>query len=494
MRATCLAILLVLSGCEFDLDVKPDDPTDTDPTTTTDPDPTTTVPTFALAGDVSISKVSVFQAVEVKLFENGAGVNNGRAPVIAGRDALVRVFVDPENGFSNRRLEVHLIITSNDGTKTLVADQQISGASADDDLSTTINIDVDGSDIKLSSEFTVELREVDASGPGGGSPVDTTFDSAADLNGGLPTEGSDDVTMVIIPIEYNADGSGRLPDTSDSHVNAMRDAMYGMFPASNLTIRVDPPMPWNQAVNNYNQWANLLDAVSALRDSANEAPNTYYYGLFNPDETLNAYCNFGCLLGLSQPGTDPTDDYLKASIGLGFRAQSTGVDTLVHEVGHAMGRFHSDCGGAYGTDPNYPYNGANIGTWGYDLTTGELVVPTGQDRARDVMGYCVPYWVSDYTFEGLREWIDDVKRLNRSVPRRVSRLRLDDQGVTSVVGSVWAYGSALGADPVDVALFDEAGEAAGTAQGWMAKYHHIPFYSIEMDRELAAGWTAKVLR
>ena len=47
-----------------------------------------------------------------------------------------------------------------------------------------------------------------------------------------------------------------------------------------------------------------------------------------------------------------------------------------------------------GPDPDYPYPDGSIGVWGYDLLDGRLVDPS----TADLMSYCDPAWISDYSF------------------------------------------------------------------------------------------------
>ncbi len=68
-------------------------------------------------------------------------------------------------------------------------------------------------------------------------------------------------------------------------------------------------------------------------------------------------------------------------------------ETIAHEFGHNRALYHAPACGAGGPDRYYPFEG-NIGAWGYDFHTGELVPP---DRW-DFMSYCEPTWVSDYQF------------------------------------------------------------------------------------------------
>lgn len=69
------------------------------------------------------------------------------------------------------------------------------------------------------------------------------------------------------------------------------------------------------------------------------------------------------------------------------------AETIAHEFGHNRALYHAPACGAGGPDRYYPFEG-NIGAWGYDFHTGELVPP---DRW-DFMSYCEPTWVSDYQF------------------------------------------------------------------------------------------------
>ena len=75
-----------------------------------------------------------------------------------------------------------------------------------------------------------------------------------------------------------------------------------------------------------------------------------------------------------------------------FSAPSVG--TIAHELGHNMNLPHAPCGGAGGPDPAFPYGDGSIGAWGFDLDRGTLVRPSRPD----LMSYCGPEWVSDYNF------------------------------------------------------------------------------------------------
>ena len=70
---------------------------------------------------------------------------------------------------------------------------------------------------------------------------------------------------------------------------------------------------------------------------------------------------------------------------------------LAHEVGHTLDLLHAPCGGALGTEPEFPHANGSIGVWGYDFRDSTLVSP---ERRRDIMGYCYAQgWLSDFFFE-----------------------------------------------------------------------------------------------
>ena len=85
-----------------------------------------------------------------------------------------------------------------------------------------------------------------------------------------------------------------------------------------------------------------------------------------------------------------------AFIGTRVSFSIPSATTIAHELGHNMSLYHAPCGGAGGPDSSYPYPDGSIGTWGYDFRDGgRLVHPR---VGRDLMTYCSPRWISDYSF------------------------------------------------------------------------------------------------
>ncbi|MEZ4238587.1 MAG: M66 family metalloprotease [Myxococcota bacterium] len=481
MRATSLIFTLLL-GCSGDPDAK-DGPKGTDPGTTSP----TTPGAPSLADQLAIGKLSVYQGVEVVLWAGSGPPTQMQAPVVMGRDAAVRVFLRPDAALAGTTVTGELTLTTG-GAEQLVDTVSVTlgDESIDDDLATTLNFTLDGDSITQDLAFRVTLRA------DGGAADDTVVWSSDELPSGVPTGDSDHLEVVILPVQYDADGSGRLPDLSQARLDEFRDAMYRIYPAQSVTVRVGETLVWDQTITAMNPlgWSRLLNAASDLRGYADEPENTYYYAMFEPMDSFYEYCAQGCILGLSNPGINTTNPSLRTSIGVGYEEYA--ATTMVHEIGHAHGRFHAPCGGAAGADPNYPYDGALIGTWGYDLLDGTLKDPTVMT---DIMGYCEPVWVSNYTYFNLWERIDALRQIEegaRQPMREVTRLFTDGADLTEVLGPMRVGDPLLGALRVDVDLTDAAGQPAGRVDGAYTPYDHVPGGVVLLDRLLPAGWTARV--
>jgi hypothetical protein len=459
------------------------EPTETDPETTT---PTEEVE-LPLAGDVRIDRVSLLQGVESVLVDGGEVPNTLEMPVIIGRPGQLRVFLEPDPDFEERELTAVLeLVTNNDGTERIEHTKRIDGPSRISDPGSTFNFSLEGDQISRSTEMHVEILEASPEGPGGGTPRKVVWDSEA--LGGLDTDNTDELRIVLIPVRYNADGSGRLPDTSAAQVQRIEDLMMGVYPATNVVVEVAAPFDWNRSIGalDQNQWTDILQEMNELRDRANEPPNTYYYGLFEPSSSLNAYCSSGCILGLSFLGYTATDPYFRASVGVGYTGDLT-AETLAHEVGHAHGRDHAPCGVT--GDRNYPYDNARLGTWGYSVVDGELFDP---NRNYDMMSYCTPYWISDYTMYNLYERMNIVATQSLVVgaaPRTVMRV-VDGVAIPSRPIELV---STEGVPRAVVELFDAAGQSAGFDEAAFFPYDHVDGGMLAFDAELPEGWTAEVV-
>jgi hypothetical protein len=86
---------------------------------------------------------------------------------------------------------------------------------------------------------------------------------------------------------------------------------------------------------------------------------------------------------------------------LGWDKLPSGSLVAAHELGHNWARNHAPCGGPQQVDLQYPYTDGTTGTYGVDVAAQTLQQP----NLGDVMGYCDPKWIGDYTYRGALNYL-----------------------------------------------------------------------------------------
>ena len=357
------------------------------------------------AGGLDIDRVAVYQGVETWVMDGGQAVEPDNAPLVAGRDALFRVFVQTRSDWEGGEVTAKLELFEDDRfTQAVEVTTDVGESSSESDLDSTLDLLVPGALVGPTTTWRVLLLD----GPPGLDPGDTEYPEDGELAELAAQTGAEVLRIGLVPVEYNGDGSGRMPDTSDAMIELYRSWMYRIYPTGEVDIEVLEPMSSNQKVSaNGSGWSELLAEVANLRGSYGVDDDVYLYGAFAPSDSFATFCGGGCVTGLSNLASTPGDTYSRASIGVDY-LDDTLAETMVHEVGHAHGRSHVDCDGATGTDPDYPYDGSSIGVRGYSLPEDSL---KEADQFADFMGYCWPVWTSDYTYDALFERIVAVNAL-----------------------------------------------------------------------------------
>lgn len=69
--------------------------------------------------------------------------------------------------------------------------------------------------------------------------------------------------------------------------------------------------------------------------------------------------------------------------------------TIAHELGHNFSLDHAPCDVLADLDPLFPDPDGQTGTWGYDPREGGSLVPPDYP---DLMSYCHPSWIGEYNF------------------------------------------------------------------------------------------------
>lgn len=207
--------------------------------------------------------------------------------------------------------------------------------------------------------------------------------------------GGEVVKILLVPMVYTVDGSGRLPDTSDAQIKIYRDRFYRLYPAVSFDITVREAVSFGKTISASGAGFDLaLNAIGTLRGTDGAPSDLYYYGLFEPRDAFGTFCSGGCVTGLSSVGTP-------MSVGVGYPGEGS-AGTAVHEIGHAHGLNHAPFCGAQGpgnywpTDPSHA--GAHLGAWGYDALDKKLIDPA---KFTDLMSYCGSSWISDFHYQRL---------------------------------------------------------------------------------------------
>ena len=320
-----------------------------------------------------------FRIDGIQLFQSSQTATNS-IPMVAGRAALLRVFVlANQSSSAPLKVRVHLfqsgtLVDSLTATGPVPVPQVNDTAS----LSATWNFTIPANRMTAGLSFDAmvdpddqysEASESDNRFPGGSGRFTPTVLT-------VPP-----VRLRLVPVRQQVNGS--LGNVNTANQSSYTDLIKRIFPLSTLTVDVraayTTSAPALVSGDSNGAWIQILSELNALR--ASEGGDRYYYGVVHPSY------NSG-IAGLGYVG-------LPAAIGWD-KGNVDGV--AAHEVGHNFGRQHAPCGNPGSPDAGYPYPGAVIGAWGYDQGTNTLKAPLAYT---DLMSYCSPNWISDYTYLGV---------------------------------------------------------------------------------------------
>jgi hypothetical protein len=437
--------------------------------------------TSNLASNLTLQQIAVYQSVKIPVMKDGAEVAaaSRNAAVVQGRDTMVRAFVTLGSGWTARELSARLTWTPAGGQAAqYYSKKTVSASSVDSDLTTSFQIFVPASAMAASLTYSVEVVECTSqSGTAGAA----RFPTSGDIDLGVKTTGGLKVT--VIPLQVDT----YLPDTSAMALAGYLDYMRAMYPINDISISVGDTLTTTSPID----WSGMLDQIRAKRATDKPAADVYYFGLVKPADTLRTYCPSSCTTGIgfevtSATGTSASSG--RAAVGVGF-ADSYSHETMAHEIGHNLGREHAPCSVSGTTDPNYPYAGGLIGSWGYDARTQKLFDPS---KYSDIMGYCNNKWISDYTYSAFTTRMAAVNGMAMvyTPDYALSRWRvllIDDRGprwgipITEKVAAAGDVESAI--------IYDSAGVALTSIAVYRTKIADIDG-SMLMVPEPQPGWYA----
>jgi hypothetical protein len=380
---------------------------------TTDPGTTTGAPFEPYpARNLKVARVLASQGVAIPIAENGEWVGGAdrNAPIVARRRTMIQAVWEREPGFEAREIRGVLTLTLADGT-TQVASQTVlvDNDSNERFLNRSFYWVLPPEFIEPNLRFQIELFETQ---PGYEDQPDV---GSKAFNGEPSPVGVEDSYMnlraVIVPIRHESSSGcvGEAPTVTDADLEFMAKEINAQNPVEFVDIRVTEPVTYQGALSSFSPLLNFL-ATEVRPNDPDEDVSEYYYGVVRP-------CDGGAQ-GVGGQAIDipsfPTksNGWSRVSMGRWYGTIGSTTETFVHEVGHSQGRRHIDCGGAAGTDPRYPYEGGDIGVVGFHIFNFSTIGTT----SKDYMTYCGPTWVSDWGWNQVYPFIEEISSWDNEAP------------------------------------------------------------------------------
>ncbi|MFL5521796.1 MAG: hypothetical protein ACJ8B6_12720 [Gemmatimonadales bacterium] len=303
-------------------------------------------------------------------------------PLVAGRDAVVRVFVRASasnNAAPAVRLRIYQGASATPAQTWTVAAARgaVPTTIREDSLAWSWNQLVPGTFLQPGARLIADVDPANA------------VPEVDEANNTFPTSGtarSLDVrtvspfTIRFVPIRTA--GNNATGNVSSAN-RAQFLATFGkLYPVATIASEVRAAVYTTtttdtlQSNNGNGAWGALLSEISALRVA--DGFMGHYYGV--------ARAGYGS--GIAGLG------YVPGRTAIGWDRLPSGDGVAAHELGHNLSLAHAPCGGAGDSDPGFPHAGGVSGIYGLDVATMALKQPS----LTDLMGYCNNTWISDYHY------------------------------------------------------------------------------------------------
>lgn len=295
-------------------------------------------------------------------------------PMVANRDALLRVFVTAPtlHDFVAPAILATFLLDGEQVHQVRMdaPSPQLPAGVFQDDIEASYNAVIPAEHVQPGLEFFVEAD------PDGSLILTDGSASRFPADGAVTLEVVDvpPMEVTLVPVLNATAPDSSIFDwvtdvTKDSHIVSM---LRWAFPFSGFEARKRETYvtSWDLTTAE-GAWGLILD-LQAVRSAENGTG--YWYGA--------AFSKTGLVRG-------------RAILGGPVSMGEPLVTEVAHEVGHNLDLSHAPCGDADNPDPDFPHADGGIGAWGYDFRDGTVV----NRGAADVMGYCHPAWISDYSYK-----------------------------------------------------------------------------------------------
>ena len=331
--------------------------------------------TMAVSGlDLTVPTVYITQSTQTPAFD---------VPLVKDRAGYLRVFVRAsETNSATPQVRVSIF----DGSRSLLQIYTIPapGASVptsvnESSLSYSWNVAIPGTLIQPGYSMAVEVdpdhlvAEADEANNVWPSPGTTRALDVRDL----PV-----LDMMLVPV-HTGSSTG---DVNAGNADAFMDYTRRLHPIPSYDAQIHATMNSTATLAaNGDGWVTMLTEVRALRTA--DGSGRYYFGI--------VHVTYGSgVAGIGYIG-------LPVATGWDYQPSTSGTWVLAHEIGHNWDCLHTSCSTnppEADPDPAYPYAGGIIGAYGYDLWAPSSPLKD-KTAYKDVMSYCNPQWISDYTYK-----------------------------------------------------------------------------------------------
>lgn len=305
---------------------------------------------------------------------------DGSVPLVAGRDALLRVFATSDVDVASKPTirasfyRAGALVRSYDMQRSLSSFPRTVSESF---LGSSWNVRVPGDVLTPGTTLVVEAD------PTGEIPRSESSAPRFPASGALSLDVREVPTLAIRLIPVHQTATGTTGDVGAHNLQDFLDRTWSKFPLLGVDADLRSPYTTNARLDTEQGWLQLLSEIRSLRDV--DGSTRYYYGVHkNPPGAV-----WGGL------------GYVGGRAAIGYDASQRAWETMAHELGHNFGLVHAPCGGPGGVDPLFPYIDGSIGAFGYDLLTGTLKAPGSN---KDLMTYCGPEWISDYHYRKVMDY------------------------------------------------------------------------------------------